>query len=669
MLHNITNMKRMINILFLSALLNACSENKPINNGLKEDTDPVKANLWLVYNKESTNFSLWSPAAEEVRLHLYEKGDGGKPLETHLLEAGQNGLWHIGLEGDLQGTYYTYQIKIDGIWLQEYPGVYAQAVGVNGKRAMVIDLNKTNPVGWAADKGPEIKHTNEAIIYELHIRDMTIHPQSGSSMPGKYLGLVEEATVGPKGVATGIDHISEMGVTHVHLLPTYDHYSIDETKLDSAQFNWGYDPNNYNVPEGSFSTDPYKAEVRIKEFKEMVKAFHDRGIGVVLDVVYNHTGGAFENSNFNLEAPGYYYRHWEDGRPSDASACGNETASDKEMMRKFILESVSYWAKEYHLDGFRFDLMGIHDIRTMNEVAKTLEKVNPNIFVYGEGWTAGDSPLPAGQQALKKNITKMPQITAFSDDIRDGLKGSVFEDESTGFVSGAVDSEESVKMGIVGCIEHPQIDYQSVNYSDAAWANEPWQSISYVSCHDNHTLYDKLKVSRKDADEKDIIQMDKLANAVVMTSQGTAFMHAGAEMLRTKKGHHNSYNLPDSINQIDWNWKVSNARVVAYYKNLITLRKQHPAFRMGSSEELKSKLEFKKTENGLLSFQIKDFANGDIWKNIYVVYNAKPQAVKYDLQGEWEVAVLGDDFFFDKNKIVKGSVEVPAISMMVVFQK
>ena len=662
-------MKLMINILFLSALLNACSEDKQINHGLKVNADPVQTNLWLVYNKESTNFNLWSPEAQEVRLQLYEKGDGGTPLETHSLEAGQNGLWHMALEGDLHGIYYTYQIMIDGNWLGEYPGIYAQAVGVNGKRAMIIDLNMTNPIGWAADKGPEIKHTNEAIIYELHIRDMTIHPQSGSSMPGKYLGLVEEGTLGPKGVATGIDHLSEMGITHVHLLPTYDHYSIDETKLDSAQFNWGYDPNNYNVPEGSFSTDPYRAEVRIKEFKEMVKAFHDRGIGVVLDVVYNHTGGAYKNSNFNLEAPGYYYRHWEDGKPSDASACGNETASDKEMMRKFILESVSYWAKEYHLDGFRFDLMGIHDITTMNEVAKTLKKVNPNIFVYGEGWTAGDSPLAASQQALKKNITKMPQITAFSDDIRDGLKGSVFEDESTGFVSGAVDSEESVKMGIVGCIEHPQIDYQSVNYSDAAWADEPWQSISYVSCHDNHTLYDKLKVSRKDADEKDIIQMDKLANAVVMTSQGTAFMHAGAEMLRTKNGHHNSYNLPDSINQIDWNWKLSNARVVDYYKNLIILRKQHPAFRMTSSEELKSKLEFKKTDNGLISFQIKDFANGDIWNNIYVVYNAKPQAVSYDLQGEWEVAVLGDDFFFDKKKIIKGSVVVPAISMMVVYQK
>ncbi len=659
----------MINMLFLSALLNSCSEDKPIINEFKTDSDPFKTNLWLDYNKEYTNFSLWSPAAQEVRLHLYQKGNGGRPLETHLFDAGQNGLWYIGLEDDLQGTYYTYQIKIDGNWLEEYPGIYAQAVGVNGKRAMVIDLNMTNPEGWAADKGPEIKHTNEAIIYELHIRDMTIHPQSGSSMPGKYLGLVEEGTHGPKGVATGIDHLSEMGITHVHLLPTYDHYSIDETKLDSAQFNWGYDPNNYNVPEGSFSSNPYKAEVRIKEFKEMVKAFHDKGIGVVLDVVYNHTGGAFENSNFNLEAPGYYYRHWEDGRPSDASACGNETASDKEMMRKFILESVSYWAKEYHLDGFRFDLMGIHDITTMNEVAKTLKKVNPNIFVYGEGWTAGDSPLLASQQALKKNITKMPQITAFSDDMRDGLKGSVFEDKSTGFVSGAVNSEESVKMGIVGCIEHPQIDYQSVNYSDAAWADEPWQSISYVSCHDNHTLYDKLKVSRTDADEKDIIQMDKLANAVVMTSQGTAFIHAGAEMLRTKNGNHNSYNLPDSINQIDWNWKVSNAKVVEYYKNLITLRKQHPAFRMTSSEELRNKLEFKKTANGLISFQIKDFANGDIWKNIYVVYNAKPQAVNYDLQGEWLIAVLGDDFFFDKNKSVKGSVEIPATSMMVVFQK
>jgi pullulanase len=658
----------MWHIFFLSALLNSCSDNRSGKEDIKDDKETAGVDLWLDYRKEATGFSIWSPNAEGVKLYLYEKGNEGAPFKTYDLEAGSNGLWRISVDGDLHGTYYTYTIKYKGEWLKETPGIYAKATGVNGNRAMVIDMNRTNPAGWEKDKGPEIKHINEAIIYELHIRDMTIHPESGSGKPGKYLGLVESGTKGPLGVATGIDHLSEMGVTHVHLLPTYDHYSIDETRLDSAQFNWGYDPNNYNVPEGSFSSDPYKAEVRIKEFKTMIKVLHDRGIGVILDVVYNHTGGANENSNFNLEAPGYYYRHWEDGKLSDASACGNETASEKEMMRKFILESVVYWAKEYHMDGFRFDLMGIHDIATMNEVASTLKEVNPNIFVYGEGWTAADSPLPMEQRALKKNINKMPQITAFSDDIRDGLKGSVFEDESTGFVSGAKGMEESVKMGVVGCIEHPQIDYASVNYSDAAWTLEPWQSISYVSCHDNHTLYDKLKVSRKDASEKDIIQMDKLANAVVLTSQGTAFIHAGAELLRTKNGNHNSYNLPDSINQIDWNLKVTNAEVLDYYKNLIKLRKLHPAFRMTTSDELREKLEFKKIENGLISYQISDFANGDTWKNIYVIYNARTNEVKFDLPGVWQVAVFGDTFYFDQNKSVKEQVKVPALSMMIVYQ-
>ena len=662
-------MKRMLNILFLSAFLNSCSENKTADQSYQTTADPVETNLWLDYRKEATTFTIWSPKAEAVELCLYEKGEGGEPLKIHQMEAEENGIWKMQLEGNLNGIYYTYRVKAKGNWLNETPGIYAQAVGVNGKRAMAVDLKSTDPEGWETDKGPVVQNINEAIIYELQIRDMTIHPLSGSSMPGKYLGLAERGTTGPSGLATGLDHLKEMGVTHVHLLPTYDHYSIDETRLDSAQYNWGYDPKNYNVPEGSFSSDPYKAEVRIREFKKMVKAFHDLGIGVILDVVYNHTGGLTENSNFNLEAPDYYYRHWEDGRPSDASACGNETASDKEMMRKFMLESVTYWAREYHLDGFRFDLMGIHDIATMNEVAKAVKKVNPSIFIYGEGWTAADSPLPEGQRALKKNIIKMPQITAFSDDIRDGLKGSVFEDESTGFVSGAKDQQESVKMGIVGAIQHPQVDYKAVNYSDTAWAVEPWQSISYVSCHDNHTLYDKLKVSRRDATEQTIIQMDKLANAIVMTSQGTAFIHAGAEMLRTKREAHNSYNLPDSINQIDWNWKVSNAKVVEYYKNLILLRKQHPAFRMTSSDEVRQKLSFKRVESGLISYQISDFANGDTWRNIYVIYNARTSPVTYELQGEWELVVLGDDFQFDKNKVVRGAVKVPALSMMVAFQK
>ncbi len=661
-------MKYILNTLLLILLFTSCAKQKVIYNSYKDYPTPIKTNLWLDYSKESTTFKMWSPTAEKVQLHIYKEGNGGEPIQTYPMKAANDGLWIKKLNGDHNGTYYTYQIMINNNWLEETPGIYAQAVGVNGQRAMVLDIETTNPKNWEQDKGPAITHPNEAIIYELHIRDMTIHPQSGSTKPGKYLGLVENGTIGPDSVATGIDHIKEMGITHVHLLPTYDHYSINETKLDSAQFNWGYDPQNYNVPEGSFSSDPYKAEVRIKEFKEMVKTFHDNDIGVILDVVYNHTGRT-ENSNFNLESPGYYYRHWETGKPSDASACGNETASDKKMMRKFIIESVAYWAKEYHLDGFRFDLMAIHDIETMNAVVKAVKEVNPNVFVYGEGWTAADSPLPIEKRALKKNTKEMPQVTAFSDDIRDGLKGSVFEEKSTGFVSGGLGTEESVKFGIVGSITHPQIDYTSINYSDAYWANEPWQSMSYVSCHDNHTIYDKLKVSRKDASEEEIIAMDKLANAVVMTSQGVAFMHAGAEMLRTKNEEHNSYNLPDAINQIDWNWKVTHVNVVDYYKNLIALRKAHPAFRMTTADQVRSNLEFKKIETGLISYQISNNANNDDWKNVFVIYNAKTKPIDYKLDGEWQLAVIGDDFDLEGSKTIKGTIKVPAISMMVLFQK
>tara|TARA_R110000868_G_scaffold4211_16_gene26813 strand:+ start:2720 stop:4684 length:1965 start_codon:yes stop_codon:yes gene_type:complete len=640
------------------------------HNHINFDTypSPTKTDLWLNYNKEATQFKVWSPKAEKVHLNLYEKGMEGVPIYIYSLQKDDDGVWLKKIQGDLNGKYYTYQIMMNGVWLEETPGIYAQAVGVNGKRAMVLDLNSTNPEDWSFDKGPKLKYANEAIIYELHIRDMTIHPQSGSTMPGKYLGLVENGTTGPHDRATGIDHLKELGITHVHLLPTYDHYSIDETKLDSAQFNWGYDPQNYNVPEGSFSSDPYHAEVRIKEFKQMIKTFHDNGIGIILDVVYNHTGRT-ENSNFNLENPGYYYRHWENGNLSDAAACGNETASERKMMRKFIVESVAYWAKEYHLDGFRFDLMGIHDIETMNLISEKLKTINPHIIIYGEGWTAGDSPLPIKQRALKKSMQEIPLISAFSDDIRDGIKGSVFENTSTGFVSGAKNKEESIKFGIVGAIQHPQINYKKVNYSDAPWSKEPWQAISYVSCHDNHTLFDKLTVSRRDASKKEIIAMDKLANGIVLTSQGVAFIHAGAEMLRTKKEEHNSYNLPDSINQINWNWKNDHIEVVNYYKNLIALRKSHPAFRMTSTADVSTHLKFKKSKKGVVGYNITNYANGDAWKNIMVIYNAKAKAIKYRLKGKWKVAVLADVFDLKGMTTIKKKVKIPAISMAILFQE
>ena len=661
-------MKLTAKLIIMILLLDSCKVAGEKYQNFKDYPTPKDTNLWLDYSKAATEFKIWSPTAEEVTLNLYRSGNDGKPYSKFDMETSENGLWKVKIEGDLNGSYYTYQVKVDGLWLSETPGIYAKAVGVNGKKAMVLDMESTNPRHWDSDKGPEINSPNEAIIYELHVRDMTIHLESGSSMPGKYLGLVESNTKGPDNVSTGIDHLKELGTTHVHLLPSFDHYAIDETKLDSAQYNWGYDPQHYNVPEGSFSSDPYNAEVRIKEFKQMVRTFHSNGIGVILDVVYNHTGRT-EASNFNREVPGYYYRHLEDGTYADAAACGNETASERAMMRKFILESVSYWAKEYHLDGFRFDLMGIHDIMTVNEVSKRLKEINPNILIYGEGWTAKDSPLPEDKRALKKHAQQLPDIAVFSDDIRDGIKGSVFDDESTGFVSGAKNMEESVKFGVVGSILHPQIDYKEVNYSNQPWSSAPWQAISYVSCHDNHTLYDKLKVSRRGVSYKTLVAMDKLANAIVLTSQGTAFIHAGAELLRTKNEEHNSYNLPDAINQIDWNWKVTHRAVFDYYSNLIELRKNHPAFRMTNSKDVVDNLEFIKSKNGIVSYVIRNNANNDSWKNILVIYNAKAKAIKHNLEGTWQLAVKGDDFNLLNGKSIKNKVQVPPISMLVAYQK
>ncbi|MEP4882908.1 type I pullulanase [Maribacter dokdonensis] len=629
---------------------------------------PVDENLWITYGKNSTSFKLWSPNAEEVILRLFKKGNDVEAFEIYPLKKSTTGVWHIAVQGDLNGTYYTYQVKHNNKWLTETPGIYAKAVGVNGNRAMVTNMESTNPIGWHNDRSPLLKQPNEAIIYELHVRDMTIHPQSGSFYPGKYLGLTEKGTTGNNNVSTGIDHLKELGITHVQILPTFDHYAIDETNLNTPQFNWGYDPNNYNVPEGSFSTDPFNAEVRIREFKQMIKAFHDNGIGVIMDVVYNHTGRT-DTSNFNLEVPGYYYRHWQDGSYSDAAACGNETSSERSMMRNFMIESTTYWTKEYHIDGFRFDLMGIHDIETMNNVADAVLKLNPDALLYGEGWTAGDSPLPEEKRALKKHMQQLPKIAAFNDDLRDGLKGSVFDDQSLGFVSGAKNKQESIKFGIVGAIQHPDVNYNSVNYSNTPWTNEPWQSINYASCHDNHTLFDKLKISRPDADVETLIAMDKLANAIVLTSQGTPFLHAGAEMLRSKNGEHNSYNLPDSINQINWNWKIEYKKVFKYYKNLIRLRKEHPAFHMANAKEVREKVKFQQTNDSLVSFIIDHNANNDNWQKILVIYNASNKKIDYKIEGVWHKAVSGSTFDFEGLQLVKDTFQVPALSMYVAFQK
>ncbi len=506
--------------------------------------------------------------------------------------------------------------------------MWAKAVGTNGHRAAIIDFDTTDPAGWSDDRGPVVDNITDVVLYEMHHRDFSVDPSSGIVNKGKFLALTEAGTHNQTGESTGIDHLKELGVTHVHILPSYDYNSVDEANLPSNQYNWGYDPYNYNVPEGSYSTNPADPVVRVREMKEMIKALHDAGIGVVMDVVYNHTADN-DGSNFSLTAPGYYYRHRSDGSYSDASGCGNETASERKQMSDFIVNSVKYWANEYHVDGFRFDLMAIHDTETMDRVAAELKKINPSIFVYGEGWTAGDSPLPAERRALKENVAKMEGIAVFSDDIRDAVKGHYSNAADRGFATGKPGNEETVKIGIVASTAHPQVDYSKGNNSKFAYASAPTQIINYVSCHDDLTLTDKLAKSMPEASETERQRAARLAQTIVFTSQGTPFMFAGEEVFRDKKGVHNSYKSPDSINAIDWNLKHKNSEQFEYYRQLIKLRKEHPAFRMTTADQIARHLVFdEKTDENVISYTLRDHANGDVWKEIKVVFNGNPKAME-----------------------------------------
>ncbi len=649
--------------------VNSMTNNNLAFNPYKDYPIYEGNDLGVQYAKEKTVLKLWSPEAEQVKLKLYKTSLGDDVIEEIDCVKNDQGLWVAKLDGDQKDRYYTFQAKFHGKWNAENVDLYAKAIGVNGKRGQIIDFSETNPEGWEEDKSPELKNPTDAIIYELHIRDLSISPNSGIKNKGKYTAFTEEGTQN-KGETTGVDHIKDMGVTHVHLLPAFDHRSIDETKLDSAQFNWGYDPQNYNAPEGSYSTNPEDGKVRIKEFKEMVQSMHKKGLRVVMDVVYNHTGYTHD-SNFDQLVPGYYYRQWEkDEKYSDAAACGNETASDREMMRKFMIESVLYWAKEYHIDGFRFDLMAIHDIETMNQLAAALKKIDPSIIIYGEGWTAQDSPLPEKYRALKMHASQMKDVAVFSDDIRDAVKGNVFDEKSTGFISGNKEMKEAVKIGIVAAGKHPQIKYEKGYYAKQPYANNPTDVVNYVSCHDNHTLYDKLKVSREDVSEDDIIKMHKLANTIVMTSQGIPFLHAGVEMKRTKKGEHNSYKSPDSINQIDWDLKSKNKELVQYYKDLIELRKNHPAFRIISNEMVQNKLEFIEVDDEqLIVYELKDHANHDEWKNILLIFNGSDKRKEIILpKGNWTSVLWGYSFEKDQQEQFAKKIQVPNYSATILYQ-
>ncbi len=615
-------------------------ENYPVYSG---------DDLELTVDSSGTRFRLWSPKAQDVVVNLYDNGHTGVPYKTlPMTHDVSTGTWTASVPEKLYGKFYTFKVKHDGKWLSETPGVWAKAVGVNGKRAAIIDFSTTSPAGWHQDKGPEVRNFSDVIVYEMHHRDMSMHPSSGIANKGKFLALTEKGTTSPEGEKTGIDHLKELGVTHVHILPSYDYNSVDETNLQNNTYNWGYDPQNYNAPEGSYSTNPSNPAARIREMKEMVKALHDAGIGVIMDVVYNHTAEN-DGSNFELTAPGYYHRHWDDGRYSDASGCGNETASDRRQMRDYIINSVKFWAKEYHIDGFRFDLMAIHDTETMNAVASELKKINPSIFVYGEGWTAGDSPLAAERRALKENVSAMKDIAVFSDDLRDAVKGHYTDASDRGFATGKPGLEETVKIGIVAATAHPQVDYSKGNNSRFPYAESPEMIVNYVSCHDDLCLTDKLKKSMAGESEENMLNAAKLAQTIVFTSQGTPFMFAGEEVFRDKKGVHNSYKSPDSINAIDWSNKARYRDLFDYYRNLVKLRKEHPAFRMISAEDIARHLVFDEIDSSrepnLISYSLKDNANGDEWKEIKVVFNgASSSRVVNVKKGKWVIVAKDGKF-------------------------
>jgi len=559
------------------------------------------------YSPRQTTFKLNAP--KKPTLRIYEAGRGGNAIKKIKMKQTAENVWEATVSGDLKGKFYTFDIGRG-----ETPGVFAKAVGINGHRGAIIDMQTTNPSGWNSDHRLTLKSPADLIIYEMHHRDFSIDPSSGLVNKGKFLALTEQKA---------IRHLKELGINAVHILPSFDFASIDEANTTTPQYNWGYDPQNYNVPEGSYSFDAEQPTRRILEFKQMVQALHKAGIRVILDVVYNHTFD-IKGGNFDRTFPMAYYRYTADGKPSNGSGCGNETASEKPLMRQFMLESMKYWADEYHIDGFRVDLMGIHDIETMNLIRKELSSIDPNIFIYGEGWTAGTCAYPTEKLALKAHIKQMPGIAAFSDEIRDALRGPFSDEKQASFLGGIAGFEESIKAGIAGMIAHPQVDYTKVNYTKEPWANEPTQMIAYVSCHDDMCLVDRLKASIPEAayDMEEVIRLDQLAQTVVFTSQGIPFMLSGEEMLRDKKGVHNSFNSPDEINHLDWNNLKKYPQVFAYYKGLIQMRKSHPAFRLGSAELVRKHLEFLPTQQDcLVAFRLKNHAGGDKWNNIYVVLN------------------------------------------------
>lgn len=627
-----------------------------------------ETDLGVQWSPEKTVVRIWAPTAQTVELRLFKDGSKGEEFHKTNLQKSVNGTWTTVLNGDFAGKYYTIRVN-DGDWLHEVPDAYARCVGVNGMRGMIYNSNATNPEGWVSDSGPCLNSLTDAVIYEVHVRDFSIATNSGIQNKGKFLGFTETGTLSPEGVKTGIDHLKELGVTHVHLLPVNDFVTVDEEKPDE-KYNWGYDPQHFQALEGSYSSDPHNGLTRIIEFKSLVKALHDNGIGVILDVVFNHTYFAKE-SVFNQTVPGYFYRQKTDGTFSNASGCGNEIASERYMVRKYIIDTLKFWMEEYHIDGFRFDLMGVFDLKTMQKIREKIDKINPRIILYGEGWAADQSPMPEDHRAVKRNTQQLKGIGSFNDDFRDALKGNHGDKKSKGFVSGLVLREEAIKFGITGAVYHPQINYSFIETVHAPWAEEPNQCINYVSCHDNYTLWDKLKQSLPKASEEELRMRVKLAGALILTSQGVPFVHAGVDFCRTKNGNGNSYKSPDAVNQLDWSRKSEYFDVFTYFRKLIQLRKNHPAFRITKAETIRRDLNFcTRYQMGVVSYCIDGKSAGDSWGIISIIFNGNIEPVSIPLpEGDFKVIVQEDKI--DENGFgekVRDEIIAEPLSMTILVQ-
>ena len=616
-------------------------------------TKPNKLENECVYTPEKTTFTFWSSVAEKMEVRLYNTYDAAE-FDVITLQEQEGDFWTATIKGDQVGKFYTVCSYQNGEWGQESPGIFAKAVSVNGQKAAIIDMQTTNPEGWENDQRPAMTDMTDIVVYETHMRDFTISDQSGITNKGKFVAMTETGAKTTDGLTSGVDHLKELGITHIQILPMYDYGSVDETTLALNKYNWGYDPVNYNVPEGGYSTNPYDPTTRIREAKAMIQALHAAGIRVVMDVVYNHTFSV-EGCALGRVVPNYFYRMNEDGTYANGSGCGNETASDKEMMRKFMVESVCYWAREYHIDGFRFDLMGIHDQETMRQIRAALDEIDPTIITYGEGWAAMAPAYPYEQLAMKQWTYTMPRVGAFSDDIRNALIGSPF-DHHRGFASGNTDAREAVRNGLVA---YPE------------WSGEPMQHVSYITCHDNYCLRDRIEVAAAEETEATKLRMNKLAQTTVMVSQGMTFFYGGEELFRTKQGIENSYQSPDSINTIPWENKKLYSDLYQYYCEIIKIRRQHKGFRLGTAELVKKHVELPETNNeGLIIYRIKDLQGIDTASSLIVLLNGTAEAIEAEIP-QATYTVLAQDAQANANgmgTIEGGKVQVAPYSATILAE-